>query len=152
MAMDFKQADDGTVWATTGTTNIYGFHPGNSEPEVKQAFNVDFTFIPCLEKLDDGTMLIAAFYQPLMKMNIQTGKLTQMDIPGMERCIRRSVFIPTAIYQCMHGKVWIGTVSNGLLLYNPKTNEVRRMAGLSCSDVSSIEEDRQGNMWVSTMN
>ena len=151
MAMDFEQTDDGTVWVASSTTYIFGFHPGSSEPEAKQAFNVDYTFIPSLQKLSDGSMLIAAFYQNLMQMEPKTGKLTQMEIPDMQRCIRRSVFIPTDMYQDKKGDVWIGTVSNGLLRYNPKTNTMTRIAGLSCSDVASIEVGRQGDLWISTM-
>ena len=151
MTMDFEQTDDGTVWAATSTTYIFGFHPGGSEPEAKQVFNVDFTFIPSLHKLNDGTVLISGFYQPIVKMNPQDGKLSQVDIHGMQQCIRRSVYIPTDMYQDSKGDVWIGTVSNGLLRYNLKRNEMTRIAGLSCSDVGSIEEDRQGNIWISTM-
>ena len=151
MTMDFEQTDDGTVWAATSTTYIFGFHPGRTEPEAKQAFNVDYTFIPSLLKLNDGTMLISAFYQNILKMDAQTGKLTQLEIPDMQKCIRRSVYIPTDMHQDAKGDVWIGTVSNGLLRFNPKTNALTRIAGLSCSDVGSIEEDRQGNLWISTM-
>lgn len=151
MTMDFEQTDDGTVWVSTASTYILGFHPGSNEPEAKQAFNVDYTFIPSLQKLSDGSMLIAAFYQNIMKMDPQTGKLTQLEIPDMKKCIRRSVFIPTDMYQDEQGDVWIGTVSNGLLRYSPKTNTMTRIAGLSCSDVASIEEGHQGNLWISTM-
>ena len=151
MTMDFEQTDDGTVWASTSSTYIVGFRPGSNQPEPKQAFNVDYTFIPSLLKLQDGNMLISAFYQSLMKMDPKTGKLSQQEIPDMQRCIRKSVYIPTDMHQDAHGNVWIGTVSNGLLCYNPKTNEMRRIAGLSCSDVGAIEEDCQGNLWISTM-
>ena len=151
MTMDFEQADDGTVWASSGSSYIFGFRPDAAEPEAKQAFNVDFTFIPSLLKLNDGSMLISAFFQNVMKMNTKTGKMSQLEIPDMQQCIRRSVYIPTDMLQDSDGDVWIGTVSNGLLRYNPKTNSMMRIAGLSCSDVGSIEEDRQGNLWISTM-
>ena len=151
MAMDFEQTDDGTVWVASSTTYMFGFHPGNSEPEAKQAFNVDYTFIPSLLKLDNGQMLISAFYQDITQMDPQTGKLTALEIPDIKKCIRRSVYIPTDMHQDQNGDVWIGTVSNGLLKYNPKTNAMTRIGGLSCSDVGSIEEDRQGNLWISTM-
>ena len=156
--MDFEQTDDGTVWASTSTNDIVGFRSQESgvrsqesEPIVKQAFNADFCFIPSLLKLRDGQMLISAFYQKIVKMSPQTGKLSELDIPTMAQCIRRSVYIPTDMLEDSQGDVWIGTVSNGLLRYNPKTNEMTRIAGLSCSDVGSIEEDRQGNIWISTM-
>ena len=151
MAMDFEQTDDGTVWVASSITYIFGFRPDGGEPIAKQAFNVDYTFIPSLLKLDNGQMLISAFYQNITQMDPQTGKLTQLEIPDMQKCIRRSVYIPTDMHQDKQGQVWIGTVSNGLLRYNPKTNEMVRIGGLSCSDVASIEEGRQGNLWISTM-
>lgn len=151
MTMDFEQTDDGTVWISTSSTYIVGFRPGSNQPEPKQAFNVDYTFIPSLLKLQDGNLLISAFYQSVMKMDPKTGKLSQQEISGMQRCIRKSVFIPTDMHQDANGNVWIGTVSNGLLRYNPQTNEMSRIGGLSCSDVGAIEEDSQGNLWISTM-
>ena len=149
--MDFEQTDDGTVWASTSSNDIAGFPLGQSEPVMKQAFNADFCFIPSLLKLRDGQMLISAFFQKITKMSPQTGKLSELDIPSMAQCIRRSVYIPTDMLEDSQGDVWIGTVSNGLLRYNPKANEMMRIAGLSCSDVGSIEEDCQGNIWISTM-
>ena len=159
VTMDFEQTDDGTVWASTSTNDIVGFRregvrregEKESEPIVKQAFNADFCFIPSLLKLKDGQMLISAFFQKIVKMSPQTGKLSELDIPTMAQCIRRSVYIPTDMLEDSQGDVWIGTVSNGLLRYNPKANEMTRIAGLSCSDVGSIEEDCQGNIWISTM-
>ena len=151
MAMDFEQADDGTIWVSTASTYILGFHPGSNEPEARQAFNVDYTFIPSLLKLRNGQMLISAFYQDILQMDAKTGKLTQLEIPDIEKCIRRSVYIPTDMHEDSNGNVWIGTVSNGLLKYDPKTNHMTRIGGLSCSDVASIEEGHQGNLWISTM-
>ena len=151
MTMDFEQTDDGTVWASTSSTYIVALKPGSNQPEAKQAFNVDYTFIPSLLKLNDGNLLISAFYQSVMKMDTKTGKFSQLEIPDLQRCIRKSVFIPTDMHQDAKGNVWIGTVSNGLLCYNPKTSEMRRIGGLSCSDVGSIEEDSQGNLWIGTM-
>ena len=148
--MDFEQTDDGTVWASTSSNDIMGF-PSSGAPFVRQAFNADFCFIPSLLKLSDGQMLISAFFQKILKMNHQTGKFSELDIPSMAQCIRRSVYIPTDMLQDSKGDVWIGTVSNGLLRYDLKTNEMTRIAGISCSDVGSIEEDAQGNIWVATM-
>ena len=149
--MDFEQTDDGTVWVSTSTNEIMGIKKDSQEPIVKQAFNANFCFIPSLLKLNNGQMLISAFFQKIVSMNPQTGKLSELDIPNMAQCIRRSVYIPTDMMQDKQGDVWIGTVSNGLLRYDLKANSVTRIAGLSCSDVGSIEEDQQGNLWISTM-
>ena len=148
--MDFEQTDDGTVWVSTSSNDIVGF-PNIGEPITKQAFNADFCFIPSLLKLNNGQLLISAFFQKILKMNPKTGKFSELNIPSMAQCIRRSVYIPTDMIQDSKGDVWIGTVSNGLLRYNPDTNEMTRISGISCSDVGSIEEDYQGNIWVATM-
>ena len=148
--MDFEQTDDGTVWASTSTNSLIGF-PLTGEPVARQVFNADFCFIPSLLKLSDGQMLVSAFYQKIVRLNPQTGKFSELNIPSLDQCIRRSVYIPTDMLQDSKGDVWIGTVSNGLLRYNLKTNEMTRIAGLSCSDVGSIEEDGQGNVWIGTM-
>ena len=142
---------DGTVWISTASNDLYYITQGSTEAVRKQVFNADFTFIPKIHNLSDGRMLIAAFNQKILSMNPATGRLSELDIPDMEQCIRRSVFIPTDMYQDSKGDVWIGTVSNGLLRYHPDDNSMERMGGLSCSDVGSIEEDHTGNMWISTM-
>lgn len=68
-AMDFEQTDDGTVWVATSSNDIVGFPKGNDTPIVKQAFNADFCFIPSLLKLNDGQMLISAFFQKIVRLN-----------------------------------------------------------------------------------
>jgi 4-methyl-5(b-hydroxyethyl)-thiazole monophosphate biosynthesis len=75
-------------------------------------------------------------------------ELTDEDMKGS---IQRSVFIPTALHEDSRGDIWIGTVSNGLLCYTPSTGKLRSVLGSPCLDISSIEEDEQGHLWVSTL-
>ena len=149
--MDFEKTSDGTVWITTASTDLYSISPGAEAPVQRQAFNTAFTFVPKIHTLRDGRVLIAAFNQNLLTMNAETGRLSELHIPDMEKCISRSVFIPTDVYQDSEGMIWIGTVTNGLLRYNPDANTMERISGLSCSDVGAIIEDGDGNMWISTM-
>lgn len=96
--------------------------------------------------------MVAGFYQPLKKINIGdlTTSLVDISEEDQKACIRRSVFIPTALHKDTYGAVWIGSVSNGLMCYYPKTGRMIPVPGTSCLDISGIEEDLQGNLWIST--
>ena len=96
--------------------------------------------------------MVAGFYQPLKKINIENLMTSPINIPEEDQkaCIRRSVFIPTALHKDTYGTIWIGTVSNGLMRYHPETNRMIPVPGTSCLDISGIEEDLQGNLWIST--
>ena len=65
-------------------------------------------------------------------------------------CIKRSVFIPTAFFKDSRNDIWIGTVSNGLLHYSSQTAQLETIEGTPCQDISSIEEDALGNIWIGT--
>ena len=69
----------------------------------------------------------------------------------VDSCIYRSTFIPTVLLQDSKRRIWIGTISNGLLCYTPDDSRLRPVPGAPCTDISSIEEDAQGNLWVSTL-
>ncbi|HLX70400.1 MAG TPA: two-component regulator propeller domain-containing protein [Verrucomicrobiae bacterium] len=50
-----------------------------------------------------------------------------------------------------HGTVWVGTTGNGLIRYvNGETSTLRKTNGLAEDYVSSLCEDREGNLWVGT--
>ncbi|MCR5077046.1 MAG: hybrid sensor histidine kinase/response regulator, partial [Prevotella sp.] len=110
-------------------------------------------FIPSLLPLADGRTLVCGFRKDIRTLDVtrrRTGRL-EIDAADLRRSLKRGRLIPTDFYQDSRGDVWIGTVSNGLLVYSPQTRRLRPIEGISCSDVSAIEEDDQGNIWVSTM-
>ena len=102
--------------------------------------------------IDNSQLMVAGFYQPLKKINIGdlTTSLVDISEEDQKACIRRSVFIPTALHKDTYGAVWIGSVSNGLMCYYPDTGRMIPVPGTSCLDISGIEEDLQGNLWIST--
>ena len=74
---------------------------------------------------------------------------------GMRRqaaIIRRSVLVSTDLFLDSSGDLWLGTVANGLIRHSRKDNTTSPVDGAPCPDICSIEEDRQGNIWVATMN
>ena len=59
-------------------------------------------------------------------------------------CIRRSVFIPTTLFEDSAGDIWIGTIGNGLIRYVPSEKRMYPVPGTSCLDISAVEEDADG--------
>ena len=150
--MDIQQAIDGTIWIANFTNTLYCVTPGEKKLYPRQVYN-GYTFIPSLLPLRNGRIMIAAFNQKMLLMNAANRQTNEITISTEDRkaCIRRSTFIPVKAFEDTNGIVWIGTVSNGLIKYTPKTNRAEHVAGISCSDISSIEEDNQGNIWISTL-
>lgn len=63
-----------------------------------------------------------------------------------------------ALYKSKSGNIWIGMYTGGLNVLNPSTGKIKRYKSdpnnantLSDNSVYSIEEDRQGRIWVSTI-
>ncbi|WP_455609317.1 hybrid sensor histidine kinase/response regulator transcription factor [Bacteroides rodentium] len=151
LPMSITQSPDGTIWIGTATINVYALRPGEKEFKGMKLFE-GFTFVPGLEMIDNHRLLAAGFYQPLKQINIEDLTASPVEITEEDRkaCIRRSVFIPTALHKDTYGTIWIGTVSNGLMCYQPQTGRMTPVPGTSCLDISGIEEDLQGNLWIST--
>lgn len=142
-----------TIWVATGSEYVYSMRKGEDRFTATQAFSSFFTFIPHMLPLDDGRILVSAFMNPLVSIDPDSHEPEEIVLPAGDRqtSIRRSVFIPTVMHQDTSGDVWIGTITNGLLLYSPSENRLRPIPGAPCSDISSIEEDLQGNIWVGTL-
>ena len=149
--MSIVEDDKQNLWIGTASSFLYVLR---KEDKAFSRFPVfsGYTFIPGLLPIGNGTILASAFYQPL-KLVSADGTISEpkVNIQDFERCIQRSVFIPTDLYKDSSGNIWIGTVSNGLMCYSPESGKVTPFPGTTCTDISSIEEDRQGNLWISTL-
>lgn len=152
LVLGFAQDSRGTVWASGNMDYIIGFHP-DGRVEEHPAFPTAYTFVPSMLPLRDGRIVLAGYSKPLKSLSPATGTLAELlvDRTDWARCISRSRFIPTQMMQDSRDTVWISTVSNGVLRYSPASSRIDRVQGISCSDASSLIEDRQHNVWVSTM-
>lgn len=151
MPMSIVEDEKQTIWVGSASRFLCILPKGDKSFHTLPVFN-GYTFIPGLLPVGDGNMLVAAFNQPLELLS-SDGKQYgfNMNKQDFERCIRRSVFIPTDLYKDSYGHIWIGTVSNGLMCYSPESGKVTSLPGTACTDISSIEEDKQGNLWISTL-
>ncbi len=74
---------------------------------------------------------------------------------GNEDGLRNPV---TAIYQASTGFLWFGIRDNGLYQFDENTNSIRAFIAsknpnsLSDNNVTAIEEDLDGNLWIATQN
>lgn len=149
--MSIVEDDKQNLWIGTASSFLYVLRKGDKAFSRFPVFS-GYTFIPGSLPIGNGTILASAFYQPL-KLVSADGTISEpkINIQDFEHCIQRSVFIPTDLYKDSSGNIWIGTVSNGLMCYSPESGKVTPFLGTTCTDISSIEEDRQGNLWISTL-
>lgn len=112
-----------------------------------------FTFTPTLRPLSNGEVWIASFANKIRSINPDTWKIRIPDISRADSlaCIRRSKFIPSVLYEDSQGDIWIGTSHNGLLRYTSQNHKLSPISGIGCTEICSIEEDIQGNLWISTL-
>ena len=151
--MSLTESKEGIVWATSASNRVFAFMP-DGEMKPNTLYPATFVFVPVTLPLRSGGLLTAAFLQDLVEINPQTFEATKWNVDNNDwkKSLPRSVFIPTDLYEDPHGNIFVGTVTNGLVCIAPDHVRVHRVEGLSCKDISAIEPDQNGNIWVSTMN
>ena len=107
--------------------------------------------IPRIVKLNGSQILFSSFGSGNYVMNVKTFESRTIDenqqkVPfGSARSIT---------LHCKDGKnLWLGTYNYGLYSYNFTTKEYNNFTvseGLPSSDIVGIEEDNNGNLWLST--
>ena len=152
MPISISQDSKGYIWIGTMGESVYYISPEDDLLHTQKIISSHFTFTPYLLPLSDGKILSASFQHGLNEINPAENHVRQITIEEnvWKDCIRRSVFVPSCMYQDEEGIVWIGTVANGLMRFDPQTQNFEHLSGAPCLDVTSIEEDKQGNIWVST--
>ncbi|SEO07246.1 Two component regulator propeller [Mucilaginibacter gossypiicola] len=84
-------------------------------------------------------------FNGVMHVNLKTGSLSEINL----KTAVRSLFMDRS------GKLWIGTYGRGLFCWDNisgKLTEYNEDVGLCNNKVLNIEEDKSGNIWLSTYN
>lgn len=120
------------------------FIPGGSVPEIMTGKIYDF--LPGKEDI-----LWIPTSDGLWKIDWKNQVGTRI---GRESGFEAEIF--QCIYQAESGKLWLGTASNGIYLYDPEANQIEKHItqdqGLAYNSVMSIFPDQQGDIWVGTEN
>ena len=153
--VSIAQDDLGHIWIGGVTNNLSRY-----DKATRAVANFPYTTEPVwpyvMELLpgEPGRMLVAAFGLPLMVLNTNSGEVTPLPLTPEEEsaCIQRSLLIPNTLFRDSSGDLWIGTIANGLIRHDRQARVTAPVPGTPCTDICSIREDRQGNIWVATMN
>lgn len=151
--MSVCEDQHGTMWFGTASPYVYYIQPESGEMKSLQVFHSGFSFIPGLMNYDDKHILVAAFNNPIKLIDtesLEISLLPQSD-KNLESALTSPSFIPTDIFRDREGMLWIGTVSNGLIKYNPSDSTFTPVPGAACDDISAIRQDSDGHLWISTL-
>ncbi|MGM9792403.1 MAG: two-component regulator propeller domain-containing protein [Candidatus Cryptobacteroides sp.] len=151
-----KADSEGNLWVGTASGLMLRISADGSRTDYINLgiSEKSYTFVGGIEFLPNGNIVAAAFREGLFEIDRVSLKVKKYEIPleDWEKCIARSVFIPSCMKIDRGGTIWIGTVANGLLKYDPPSGSLTPLPGTPCNDICSIEEDEQGNLWISTQN
>jgi len=101
---------------------------------------------------DVGNHWFASRYDGIYKYNPKTNNLRQY-LPEVGKQNSLSHFIIYCIKQDSKKRIWIGTKIGGLNRYIPEKDNfeiLREKDGFASNMILSIEEDKKGNLWMST--
>lgn len=151
--MSITEDSNGTIWLGSGSPYVYYLRRGDRQFSRLQVFDSGFCFIPGLMPYDDSHVMVAAFTKPVKLIDINTMEVSPLpeNSSGMTSALKLKAFIPTDLYRDPEGILWIGTVSNGLLKYNPADSSFTSVPGAACADISAIRPDGDGSLWISTL-
>ncbi len=142
----FENAD-GTYFVVGYSNVLLYLKPGEDEFSKYTFDKSKFSFITSIFSYKGG-LLVSAFDEDIKVIDPKTFKVKK-TFP-FRKYVRHSKIIPNCVTPDSRGDIWIGTIGNGLFrLHN---NMISPIEGISCADISSIEEGSDGNMWISTLN
>ena len=152
MPMAISQDRDGRIWVGTMGESVYCISPEDEQLRSMKTVSAHFTFTPYCLPLNDGSVLSASFDQGFSLIDGKQNHVRQLAVPQSmwDECIQRSVFVPSCMHQTSDGIIWVGTLANGLLKYDLRKNALSPVPGAPCLDITAIEEDANGNLWIST--
>lgn len=106
----------------------------------------------CISSSPKGELLIAS-NAGIYTVNVKTWEYRLLKLP-LHLAGRFTTFIVKKILVDRQSRYWLAT-QKGILLFDPKTEEYKLIPasesdGLSDASVTDIEEDAEGNIWVST--
>ena len=132
---------DGHLWVGA-TTGLWRWNPA---PATRYPLPGDPLEIHSVIETDNGDLLVA--------INREITQITRGSVEPYAGGPRDPQFKPTALLRDRDGGVWIGTQDQGLLhVHRGRTDRFTRADGLSSDSIQGLFEDREGDVWVATLN
>jgi len=134
----------GNLWAGA-QTGLWQWKPG--PPKLyPMPYSLIGTSSQTMNESEDGTLLIAT-EGGIRKL--VDGKVEAYSLPG----ISPQSFKPLRMLRDRNGGLWIGTTDRGLIhVHQGRTDVFSQSGGLSGDYINKFFEDREGNVWVATVN
>ncbi|MBN1184374.1 MAG: response regulator [Bacteroidales bacterium] len=146
----------GNLWVGTNNSGIFYYeaksgYAGRYKSTKEQEFFANNEMgIIATTITDDSLLWISTLQDGLYKYNIQKDILSHYlndpeDSTSISGNMVRDVFMDSS------GKIWIGTESSGLNIYNSQSDNFIRIDkanGLPPNSIYSILQDKKGNMWM----
>ena len=153
MPLTLYQDKNLTMWVGTYSSVVFTLPKGANDFQ-PQFTRQGFSYTSVLKELRDGTALALSWESGIKQLDLEKTTLSKplVNAESLQLALKSSLFLPSCLYEDSKGRIWIGTVSNGLMEYHPDTKKLEAVRGIYCSDVCSIEEDQEGCLWISTMN
>jgi len=151
-------AVDSGVWIGTfhGGINFYDF----KTKSIKHCFINNRNGIP-MHTIDVQSIIsdkksnlwVGTYEGFLYRIHLPTGTITK--ISSNKSTIANAANTIYNLWQHSSGDIWIGTKSNGVLIYNPNSNQFKKFDDggfLLQKNVYGIIEDSDKNIWISSSN
>lgn len=100
----------------------------------------------------NGTIWVATETQGLCRFDPAAQRMRRYRYSGLSQDKLTTNFL-RCLFEDNKGQIWIGSEGKGLFCLDPVTEEIRhysRSGGLPSDLIDAIQQDQQGNMWVST--
>ena len=152
--MTLSQDDLGRIWISSYSGELLRYDKASRQIDRLQLPDAQWTYVPALLQVAPGRMLAAAYGLPMYEVFTNAAEARSFATPDDDwrQYIRHSVINPTCLFRDSAGDIWLGTVANGLLRYSQQSRQTSVVSGTPCPDICAVIEDRQGGIWVSTMN
>ena len=152
--MALSQDDLGRIWVSAYSGELVRYEKNTRQSDWFHLPGDKWTYAPALLQISPGRMLVSSYDNLMCEVFTNSGEARFIETPPEEwkQNIRHAVMDPTCLFLDSAGDIWLGTVGNGLFRHDRSILRTRPVDGTPCPDICSIEEDQQGNIWVSTQN
>jgi len=145
----FLEDSEGNVWFSTSSHSLYVCRKGSLTLErITLDVESGYMYMPNLVLGQDGNVYFPAFHYGIYQINAQTMHPNLiLNVIGK----LKSNFLPTCMIQTSDGEFWMGTQTEGVISYNPKTSALTHIDAVDCESINTIIEYPDGVIWIGTV-